>query len=192
MRCARIFFAWIVYLAGGQVGGQSWAAEFVPLAEVAKPGRLLILRHANAPGTGDPANFNLNDCSTQRNLDQSGRAQARALGQRLMLAGVKGATVYSSQWCRCLDTARLLDLGAVQPLPALNSFYPRPEQREPRLESLRTFLAGLPAQGPPVVLVTHQYTINAFTNAGTASGGGSLFELNGSGAPRLLGAIKPD
>lgn len=188
MRCVRIFFAWVVYLAGSQV----WAAEFLPLAEAAKPGRLLMLRHANAPGTGDPSNFSLDDCSTQRNLDQFGRAQALALGQRLVLAGVKGAKVYSSQWCRCLDTARLLNLGAVEPLPALNSFYPRPEQREPRLESLRAFLAALPEQGPPVVLVTHQYTITAFTSAGTVSGGGSLFELNGSGAPRLLGAIKPD
>ena len=60
------------------------------------------------------------------------------------------------------------------------------------LAALRAFLAGLPTGGVPVILVTHQFTINAFTGEGTASGGGSLFELNGTGTPRLLGAIKPD
>jgi len=168
------------------------AAETVPLAELAKPGRVLMLRHATAPGTGDPSNFSLDDCATQRNLDQAGRAQALALGQRLAQAGVRQARVYSSQWCRCLDTARLLNLGPVEPLPALNSFYARSEQRETALAALRAFLARLPTTGAPVVLVTHQLTINAFTGEGTGSGGGSLFELNGSGEPRLLGSIKPD
>ena len=168
------------------------AAETVPLAELAKPGRVLMLRHANAPGTGDPSNFSLDDCATQRNLDQAGRAQALALGQRLVQAGVRQARVYSSQWCRCLDTARLLNLGPVEPLPALNSFYARSQQRETTLAALRAFLARLPTTGAPVVLVTHQFTINAFTGEGTVSGGGSLFELNGSGEPRLLGSIKPD
>lgn len=164
----------------------------MPLAEFARPGRVLMLRHANAPGTGDPSNFSLEDCATQRNLDEVGRTQAVVLGQRLAQAGAKEVKVYSSQWCRCLDTARLLKLGPVEPLPALNSFYLRPEQREPTLAALRAFLAKLPTGGAPVVLVTHQFTINAFTNEATASGGGSLFELNGTGAPRLLGAIKPD
>jgi phosphohistidine phosphatase SixA len=184
----------LVCLAGvvGMVSGAPSAAETVSLAELAKPGRVLMLRHANAPGTGDPPNFKLDDCSTQRNLDAAGRAQASALGQRLQKAGVSEARVYSSQWCRCLETARLLNMGAVEPLPALNSFYPSPGQRETRLAALRSFLAGLPAGGGPVVLVTHQFTINAFTGEGTVSGGGSLFELNGSGSPRLLGATKPD
>ena len=168
------------------------AAEAVALAELAKAGRVLMLRHANAPGTGDPSNFSLDDCSTQRNLDQAGRAQALALGRRLAQAGVRQARVYSSQWCRCLDTARLLNLGPVEPLPALNSFYARSQERETTLAALRAFLAGLPTTGAPAVLVTHQVTINAFTGEDTVSGGGSLFELNGSGEPRLLGSIKPD
>lgn len=165
------------------------AAETVSLAELAMPGRVLMLRHANAPGTGDPPSFRLDDCSTQRNLDQAGRAQAVALGRRLAEAGVTRARVYSSQWCRCVETARLLKLGTVETLPALNSFYPRPQEKEATIAALRAFLAGLPTGGPPVVLVTHQFTINAFTGEGTVSGGGSLFELNGSGTPRLLGAI---
>jgi len=166
------------------------AAEPLPLGELAKPGRVLMLRHANAPGIGDPPNFKLDDCSTQRNLDAAGRAQAAKLGERLATAGVARAQVYSSQWCRCLETARLLQLGPVRELPALNSFYGRTDERAPNLAALRAFLAGLPADGPPVVLVTHQVTISAFTGEGVASGGGAVFELNGSGAPRVLGEIQ--
>ena len=165
------------------------AAEPVPLAELAKPGRVLMLRHANAPGVGDPPAFRLEDCSTQRNLDAAGRAQAATLGERLAKAGVARAKVYSSQWCRCLETARLLKLGPPAELPALNSFYGRAQDRDANLAALRTFLAGLPVDGPPVVLVTHQFTIDAFTGQGTVSGGGTIFELNGSGAPRALGPI---
>jgi broad specificity phosphatase PhoE len=165
------------------------AGEVVPLTELAKPGRLLMLRHANAPGTGDPSHFRLDDCATQRNLDSAGRAQARGLGAQLKQAGIQRASLYSSQWCRCLETARLLSLGPVETMPALNSFYPRPQERDATIAALRSFLAALATDGPPVVLVTHQFTINAFTNEGTVSGGGSLFVLNGSGSPRLLGSI---
>ncbi len=166
------------------------AAETVPLAELARPGRMLMLRHANAPGFGDPPNFKLNDCSTQRNLDDAGRAQAAELGARLAKSGVTKAKVYSSQWCRCLETARLLKLGPPVELPALNSFFGRPQNRDANLSALRKFLAELPVDGPPVILVTHQVTVSALTGRGTVSGGGSLFELNGSETPRVLGEIQ--
>ncbi|MGB8434892.1 MAG: histidine phosphatase family protein, partial [Burkholderiales bacterium] len=148
------------------------AVDLVPLTELAKPGRVLILRHALAPGVGDSETFKLRDCSTQRNLDSTGRAQAVELGKRLVRAGVTSAKVYSSQWCRCLDTARLLDLGTVAELPALNSFFRRPQDRDGQLAALRAFLAKLPADGVPVILVTHQVTISALTGHGAASGGG--------------------
>jgi broad specificity phosphatase PhoE len=168
------------------------AAGNLPLAQAARRGRVLMLRHALAPGTGDPPGFRLDDCATQRNLDATGRAQAAALGRGLARAGVTRARVYSSQWCRCLETARLLDLGAVKELPALNSFFGRPQAREENLALLRSFLAGLPPDGPPVVLVTHQFTISAFIGEGIASGGGALFELNGTPAPRWIGRIAAD
>jgi phosphohistidine phosphatase SixA len=168
------------------------AGEPLPLAELAKPGRVLMLRHANAPGVGDPPGFRPGDCATQRNLDAAGRAQAARLGERLAKAGIARARVYSSQWCRCLETARLLNLGPVDELPALNSFFGRTQDRDANLAALRAFLARLPADGPPVVLVTHQFTIGAFTGQGIESGGGTVFELNGSGAPRVVGAIAAD
>lgn len=161
----------------------------VPLDELARPDRVLMLRHANAPGIGDPPNFVVGDCATQRNLDATGRAQARRLGVRLRAAGVVQARVLSSQWCRALETARLLDVGPVVPLPALNSFFDRPDARQRILEGLRTFFAGLPVDGGPVIMVTHQVVINAFTDATPPSGGGSIFQLDGAGAPRWLGVI---
>jgi phosphohistidine phosphatase SixA len=183
LRCAGLAMLVVVAVA-------AHAAEPLPVAELGKPGRVLMLRHANAPGTGDPPGFRLDDCSTQRNLDAAGRAQAARLGEQLARAGVARAQVYSSQWCRCLETARLLNLGPVRELPALNSFYGRTQDREANLAALRAFLAKLPADGPPVVLVTHQVTISALTGQGAESGGGALLELNGSGAPRVLGEIR--
>lgn len=167
-------------------------AATVALADLAQPGRVLMLRHALAPGNGDPPGFRLNDCSSQRNLDDTGRQQARALGRALANVGIRSARVYSSQWCRCQETARLLDQGPVTLLPALNSTYGRPQDRASRVAALRAFLAQLPVDGGPVVLVTHQFTINEFTQAGTPSGGGSLFQLNGTSEPVWLGSLAAD
>lgn len=165
------------------------AADAGALAELAKPGRVLILRHASAPGFGDPAEFKLGDCATQRNLDAAGREQARALGARLRAAGIGRAKIYSSQWCRCLETARLLGLGEVEPLPALNSFFDRPEDRGRKLAAVRAFLAELPRDGGPVVLVTHQVTVSGVTGRGVAAGGGYVLRLDASGAPAVVGAL---
>ncbi|HIK16487.1 MAG TPA: histidine phosphatase family protein [Leptolyngbyaceae cyanobacterium M33_DOE_097] len=84
-------------------------------------GYVAVMRHAIAPGTGDPGNFRLGDCQTQRNLSETGRQQARRLGQLLRDRQVPVTRVLSSQWCRCLETARLLDLGQVEPFPILTA-----------------------------------------------------------------------
>jgi phosphohistidine phosphatase SixA len=183
-------FAGVLTLQLALVAGAARATEAEPLAELARPGRVLVLRHANAPGIGDPANFKLHDCRTQRNLDAAGRRQAARLGERMRAAGVVRAKVYSSQWCRCLDTARLLKVGSVNELPALNSFFDRPGDRERNVRALRAFLAGLPKDGPPVVLVTHQVTITALTGGHAASGGGVILKLDGSRVPRVVGEIE--
>jgi len=173
-------------------GASRAAEESDPLAELARPGRLLLLRHANAPGIGDPAGFTLSDWRSQRNLDALGRAQAARLGVRLRSAGVARAAIYSSQWCRCIETAQLLGLGEVTELPALNSFFGQPHERGRRAAMLRGFLAALPSNGPPVVLVTHQVVITALTGGYAAASGGMLLRLNGTSAPRVLGEFGPD
>ncbi len=144
-----------------------------------RPGTALLLRHALAPGTGDPPGFRLGDCATQRNLSEEGRRQARELGRRLRAEGVTGARVYSSRWCRSLETAELLGLGPVVPLPALDSFFSLAQSGPKQTDDLREFLRSLPP-GPPVILVTHQVNITALTGIVPTSGGGVLVRIGAS------------
>jgi phosphohistidine phosphatase SixA len=152
-------------------------------------GHILMIRHAYAPGTGDPAHFKIRDCATQRNLDKRGRTQARDIGDWLRSKGINAANVYSSQWCRCLETARLLDLGTVAELPALNSFYELPQDREPNIRALRSFIANLPANGELIILVTHFVTILEISEEGVSSGEGVVLKLKGQGAYDVSGRL---
>ncbi|KZB72875.1 MULTISPECIES: histidine phosphatase family protein [Thalassospira] len=128
-----------------------------------------LMRHAIAPGTGDPANFTLGDCSTQRNLNETGREQARNTGNVIRSKGILISSVMTSQWCRCVDTARLLDVGPVAEEPALNSFF-RDRSTEPtQTRKIKQLLAGL-ADGEKRLLVTHQVNITALTGIFPRSG----------------------
>ena len=150
---------------------------------------VLMIRHALAPGIGDPESFDLNDCSTQRNLNQAGREQARAIGQWLRSRGIRQAKVYSSQWCRCLETARLMQVGAVTPLPALNSFFQRPQDREQNLATLKKFIHQETEPDELIVMVTHQVTISAITGQWADSGQGKLLRPTTAGAREGLGEL---
>jgi len=141
-------------------------------------GHILMIRHALAPGNGDSPNFKIGDCATQRNLDDTGRDQARSIGVWLRKNGVTSARIYSSQWCRCLETARLLNLGPVQELAALNSFYERVQDREPNLKALNDFISQQPVKGDLVILVTHFVTIAGIAGTGVSSGEGALLVLH--------------
>lgn len=128
-----------------------------------------LVRHAEAPGTGDPAGFRLDDCSTQRNLSPAGRAQAARLGDSFRRQGIAGAEIRSSAWCRCRDTAAGLALGPVQEAAPLNSFFGDSDAAAERTAALRRLIAGLPA-GKAAVLVTHQVNITALTGVFPRSG----------------------
>ena len=162
------------------------------LEKIGGGGHVMMIRHANAPGTGDPDHFRIGDCSTQRNLDDRGRAQARRIGQWLRSRGIDSARIYASQWCRCLETAALMEIGPVAELPALNSFFERPRDREPNLAALRAFLAGQPADGPLIVLVTHFVTISAITGEAVSPGEGVVARLTGGGGVAVLGRLDFD
>jgi broad specificity phosphatase PhoE len=164
-------------------------ADDAVLARLQEPGTVLLLRHALAPGTGDPPGFQLDDCATQRNLSQAGREQARALGERLRAAGIREARVYSSHWCRCLETAQLLGVGPVQPEPALDSFFHRPAEGPDRTAAARERLREFPL-GPPVVMVTHQVNIRALTGEFTPSGGGVVIQIAPGGEIGILGVLR--
>ena len=152
-------------------------------------GHILMIRHAYAPGSGDPANFKIGDCATQRNLDDRGRSQARAIGDWLRSKGIKDAKIYSSQWCRCLETATLLGLGPVAELPALDSFYGKPQNREPDIKALRSFIATLPADGELIIFVTHYVTILEITGEGVSPGEGVVLKIKEGGAYDVLGSL---
>jgi phosphohistidine phosphatase SixA len=136
---------------------------------VARGGHVLLMRHARAPGGGDPAGFRLDECATQRNLDREGQDQARRIGDAFRRAGVTRAQVFSSRWCRCLETGQLLALGKVTPLPALDSFFSNPGRER---EQTGEVLAWIKAAdfSTPLILVTHQVNITALTGVSPRSG----------------------
>lgn len=132
----------------------------------------VMLRHALAPGTGDPAEFTLRRCETQRNLSQEGRDQASRIGKMFRDNGITRAAVFSSQWCRCIDTAALLDLGPVVELPSLNSFFQDFSRKDATMKKLSQWLTEQSIQAP-LVLVTHQVNITALTGIFPSSGNSS-------------------
>ncbi len=151
-------------------------------------GGIVLMRHALAPGTGDPANFLLENCATQRNLNDEGRAQAQAIGELLRGMGVEEARVYSSQWCRCLETAELLDLGKVQPQPLINSFFQDASVAPERTEQLKAWLTEQ-SVSEPIVLVTHQVNITRLTGVYPASGEMTLIRME-AGEPVVIAREK--
>ena len=146
---------------------------------------VVFMRHALAPGFGDPENFQVSDCSTQRNLNAAGQEQARRIGGQLASSAVQFSAILSSEWCRCRDTAALLGLGEWETFAGLNSFFQDHVDRSQTLSLLRTQLDQLP---PGVTLmVTHQVVISAIT--GKFVGSGELIAYNtksGRSAPARI------
>ena len=129
---------------------EAWAA----LVHV---GHVALIRHGNAPpGYGDPPGFKIDDCATQRNLDERGREQARALGEAFRQHGVRPDKILSSPWCRCLETARLMALGPVDGTWVVAASDKSPE----RLAAMRQMLANWRGPGT-LVVVTHALTVQA-------------------------------
>jgi len=152
-------------------------------------GHILMIRHAKAPGFGDPENIKIGDCSTQRNLDEQGRQQAVKIGDWLRSNKIETAAVYSSQWCRCMDTARLLNMGTVAEMPPLNSFYQMTQNREPSLQVLKSFIAEQTTDKKLIIMVTHHVTIDAISGQNVASGEGVLLKLNDSAPYEFIGVV---
>ena len=134
-------------------------------------GGVFALRHALAPGTFDPPGMRLDDCSTQRNLNDEGRAQARRIGAWLRERGLTPARVRSSPWCRCMDTATLA-FGSAEPWEALASpTGSAPAERSRRLAELRSALERQPA-GRLDVWVTHMFVLSDLAGESTVPGEG--------------------
>lgn len=147
------------------------------------PEYVLLMRHTRAPGNGDPANYTLDDCKTQRNLSDEGRKQAVAAGNWLKKQGVQTADVRSSAWCRCKDTAELLQLGPVTVEPALASFFDDMAQAKTQNQKLEKFIASqLKTKGKQaLILVTHHVNIYEFVGENIASGDMVLTKIDSNG-----------
>lgn len=157
-----------------------------------KDGHIVVFRHANAPGGGDPPGLKLGDCSTQRNLDDAGRAQARRIGEQFRRRGVKVGAVLTSQWCRARDTAELAFPGMARDDPSFNSFFDDRSREPAQTAQARATLARW--RGPGVLVVTtHQVNISALTGVYPASGEGVVLAPDGSqpGGVRVLGRVRP-
>ena len=153
-----------------------------------QPGAFVLMRHALAPGTGDPAEVRIGDCSTQRNLNETGREQARRIGRAFRKRGIAFDAVFTSQWCRCRETAELLGLGLASDLPSLNSFYKNWQASVSQTATTKKFLSeNLPRKR--LLLVTHQVNIRALTNAHTRSGEALVVRRFPDGMLRPIGSI---
>ncbi len=173
------------------------ARAITPLSEAAlwagvKDGRYVaMMRHALAPGSGDPVNFQIGDCSTQRNLSKKGREQSLRIGARMKSFGITAAAVYASQWCRCRETARLLGLGPVTDLAAINSFWRNRSRQGPQTRRLRDWLKNQKPAGA-VILVTHYINILALSRYAAASGEIVVIQVDRNAKATVIGAIRTD
>ena len=106
-------------------------------------GKIIFVRHALAPGNGDPINFKIDDCSTQRNLNKEGCKSALSVGKILRKNEIFFETVYSSLWCRCLQTSKYMDVGKAIPHKGLNSFYENIVDKRANLISLNNLILNI-------------------------------------------------
>lgn len=148
-------------------------AEPDPSWDLLQDGSIILFRHASAPGGGDPPGATSNDCKTQRNLDDTGRAQARHIGEAFRVRGVKVGAVLTSQWCRTRETAALAFPGMGRDDARFNSFFGDASKEAPQTASALAVLSHW--RGPGVlVVVTHQVNITALTGIVPNSGEGVI------------------
>ena len=133
-------------------------------------GKLIFIRHAYAPGSGDPDNFNLSDCSTQRNLSKEGQKQAEYIGEFFRNNKVKIDKVLSSEWCRCKETAKIA-FKNFSTNSFLNSFYSSKfaKNKDKQVKALKEYIKKFKSD-KNLVLVTHYVLISEILNYGPSSG----------------------
>ena len=180
----RIQSSLLKWVMLGVVMTGSFQASASELSESLKKSySVLLMRHALAPGIGDPAGYKLQDCKSQRNLDATGRAQAQKTGQWLKAQGVGNALVFTSAWCRCKETAENLAFGTPVLEPSLNSFFDDMRQGPQSNVNLQKFMVGqLKSKGDKaLILVTHHVNIAEFTGENVGSGDMVLAKVNSAG-----------
>jgi len=154
-------------------------------------GQVVLIRHAiTTPGVGDPPGMRLDDCATQRNLSAKGRADAERIGARLKAEGIAFEKIISSPWCRCVDTATLLQLGPVSSEPTFSNVVVLTDQRQSLTSGARTVIEQWTGSGN-LLAVTHGANIAALTGIQPASGE-IVVVKKGSGGIEAVGRLLID
>lgn len=154
-------------------------------------GHVALMRHADAPGGfGDPPGFRVDDCTTQRNLSARGRTDAEKIGARLKSEGIAFEKILSSPWCRCIDTARLLNLGPVATEATFGNVVVLRDQRDSLTAGARTLLTKWTGQGN-LLVSTHGANIQALTGISPASGE-IVVVRGGSDGAEAVGRLRLD
>lgn len=157
-----------------------------------QPGHVAFMRHADAPGgAGDPVGFRLDDCATQRNLSDMGRAQARRTGAALARQQVTFDRVLTSPWCRCRETARLVSDTAAEDFDALSNLVGRQEHRSTQVTALKSYLSRLDP-GLRVLFVTHGILISALLGINPAQGEIVVVRVAAGREPSVVGRLLID
>lgn len=154
----------------------------------APKGYVLLLRHTLAPGVGDPENFKLTDCATQRNLSEVGRQDAKEVGEWLKRRELKIFRVESSRWCRAKETAQLLNLGKVKLNKNLDSLFEESDiANHPATKQVRKQILNHRNKVGLLILVGHYVNIGAVTGVGVGSGEGVLVKADSKGVLKVVG-----
>ena len=178
--------AWLVAAVLGAWSSAAYATDAVWEA-LRAPGSVVVVRHSYAPGSFDPPDARLDDCSTQRNLDDSGRAQAQRLGEAFRQRGIAVGRVLSSPRCRCLDTARLA-FGKVEPWDVLQGALRDAALRARRLAPVKQAIVAH-RDGLPLVLVTHGSVVSDLTGLDIRMGALAVLRLRAGGAHEVAGQL---
>jgi phosphohistidine phosphatase SixA len=188
-RIARLFLFLLL------VAGPARAADDSPEAlwkRLRDGGHVVLIRHAaTAPGLGDPPGYRVDDCASQRNLSPEGRADAARIGAAFRRERVTVDRVYSSPWCRCLDTARIA-FGSAEAWEPLGSFFDAPHREAQMTESAKRRISGYEAKKPGgnMVMVTHNVNIAALTRLSIGTGEIVVVKPDGCCSLRVIGRME--
>lgn len=180
-----IWLALVLVAAGAAAQSEDFAWE-----ALGTPGAVVVLRHSHAPGAFDPPDAKPEDCSTQRNLDGDGRAQAQRVGEALRRRGVAVEAVLSSPRCRCLETARLA-FGRAEAWEPLQGALNDVERRGRQLAEIRHRIAAH-RSGPPLVLVTHGSVVTDLTGLSIRMGELVVLRRDADGSHVIAGRLYVD
>ena len=186
MTSIRCLIAITLLISVGAAARASQAAEMVWDA-IRVPGAVVVVRHSYAPGAFDPPDARLDDCSTQRNLDENGRSQAKRIGEAFGRNGITVGAVLSSPRCRCLDTARLA-FGRVESWDVLQGSLRDAEFRKRLVARIKERIAEH-RSGPPLVLVTHGSVVTDLTGLDVRMGEFVVLTPGAAGGHAVAGRL---